>query len=66
MDIPKIDTELVEYLEKLYPDRAPSLTTPEREVWFQSGQADLVRLLRAILDEQNQTVLAGETNVLGT
>ena len=58
--IPEITIELVEYLEGICPDASPSLTTGEREIWWNAGKVDLVRHLRSIHDEQNVTILQGE------
>ena len=56
---PYITPELLEYLERLYPDRSPRIDTPDRQVWFQSGQADLVRHLRSVFDQQNENITEG-------
>lgn len=58
--IPEIPKELIEYLEGICPDTAPSLKTGEREIWWNAGKADLVRHLRNIHEDQTQTVLQGE------
>lgn len=58
--LPAISPELIEYLEGICPDKCPNLSTPEREIWFNSGKADLVRHLRSVFDEQNETVLQGD------
>jgi hypothetical protein len=58
--LPSVSPELIEYLEKLYPDHSPSLKTPDREIWFKAGQVDVVRHLRRLFDYQNETVLNGE------
>ncbi len=55
--IPNIDAELVEYLEDICPDTSPTLSTPERQIWFDAGKADLVRHLRSIFEEQSQNIL---------
>lgn len=58
--IPEISPELIEYLEGICPDEAPSLKAGEREVWWNAGKVDLVRHLRSIHDEQQQTILQGD------
>ncbi len=59
MGIPNVTKELVEYLEHICPDSSPALTTPEREIWFIAGKADLVRHLRSVFDDQNLNILKG-------
>lgn len=39
-------------LAQQFPDRAPDLQWTEKEVWFRSGQASVVRFLIARLQEQ--------------
>lgn len=58
--IPEITPELIEYLEGICPNAAPSLKTGEREVWWNAGKVDLIRHLRSVHDEQQQTILQGE------
>jgi hypothetical protein len=57
--VPHVSPELVEYLENICPDQSPSLQTPDRQIWFNAGRADLVKHLRSILDEQSQNILEG-------
>ncbi|MBN9346621.1 MAG: hypothetical protein J0I48_10555 [Devosia sp.] len=56
MDFPTISEQLLRALEVRFPDRAPELTTPDREVWAQAGEARLIRFLRAKFDEQSETI----------
>jgi hypothetical protein len=59
LPIPVISVELITYLEKICPDRAPSIGTEDRRIWFDAGKVDLVRHLRTVYDQQNETVLQG-------
>ena len=43
---PVVSLEIVEYLERLYPNRYPDPVLPERMVWWKAGQAELVQKLR--------------------
>lgn len=58
--IPEITRELIEYLEGICPDASPNLKTGDREVWWNAGKVDLVRHLRSVHDEQQQTILQGD------
>lgn len=58
--LPQVTPELMEYLETICPDAAPSITTTDREVWWNAGKVSLVRHLRSIFDEQQQTILQGD------
>lgn len=42
---------LIEELARLYPDRAPSLGTPEQTVWFDAGAVSVVRFCQKLLQE---------------
>lgn len=61
--IPTITKELIEYLEAIYPDKAPKLNDSDRQIWATVGQVELVRHLRAIHDQQTETILENVTNV---
>lgn len=50
--LPPIPERLVNVLAQQFPDRAPDLQWTEKEVWFRSGQASVVRFLIARLQEQ--------------
>ena len=50
---PMIDVALIRKLEEIYPDKCPSIDTPEREIWRYGGQVELVRMLRSVYNEQN-------------
>lgn len=52
-DLP-IPAALVKHLEETYPDRCPSLTLPERDVWAATGRAEVVRYLRDLMERQNE------------
>lgn len=55
--LPVIDETLLDYLERMFPDKCPSIEHEEKEVWFKSGAASVARHLRAIHDQQNENIL---------
>ena len=57
--IPTISKELITYLDEICPDRSPSITTEDRRIWFAAGKVDLIRHLRSVYEQQNETVLKG-------
>jgi hypothetical protein len=57
LKFPKISKELLEVLEKRFPDRSPDLQDPVDAIRFQSGQVSVVRLIRHHFDLQNQNIL---------
>jgi hypothetical protein len=50
--LPPISERLVSALAQKFPDRAPDLQWTEKEVWFRSGQASVVRFLVTAMQEQ--------------
>lgn len=59
--LPRVTIELIEYLETLYPDQAPSLKDDDRKIWFRAGQVDVIRSLKNILEENSGNVLGLKT-----
>lgn len=54
--LPIVDKALLEYIERLYPDKSPELAWQDREVWFRRGAVDVCRTLRRIFDEQQESM----------
>ena len=52
MSLPYVDKELIEWLEKIYPDRTPSIEMTGREIWVQRGNVNVVLKLRDLYEEQ--------------
>ena len=49
-----IDEVLIRRLKEVYPDKCPSIDTPDREIWRYLGQVELVRMLESVYTEQNK------------
>ena len=54
-----ITPQLVAFLRERFPDRCPDVQMPDREVWFASGQASVVRFLQCELDRIEAEQLEG-------
>ena len=54
---PTISKELLDYLDMIFPDRAPETDCPDRKVWINVGSALVGRHLRSQFVEQNETIL---------
>jgi len=52
---PIFDKALIEYLEELYPDKAPDLSMEEKLIWFSAGQVSVVRHLKDQYNLQEET-----------
>jgi hypothetical protein len=51
---------LVAVLATKFPDQAPDLDCPDREVWFRAGQVSVVRWLVSKLEEQESVPFDSE------
>ena len=51
---PHLSKSLVTKLESIFPDRCPTLSVKDREVWFRCGQVDVVRYLRQAYERQQE------------
>jgi len=52
--LPTLSKDLIDKLDKLYPDKCPLLTDDDRLVWFKVGQRSVINYLQQIYDEQLQ------------
>ena len=52
--LPTLSKDLIDKLDKLYPDKCPLLTDDDRMVWFKVGQRRVINYLQQIYDEQLQ------------
>jgi hypothetical protein len=52
--LPPLSKDLIDKLDKLYPDKCPLLTDDDRMVWFKVGQRSVINYLQQIYDEQLQ------------
>lgn len=55
-----INQELINYLEKQFPDKSPSLADNDRQIWYKAGQASVVLHLKKILNDKNDNLLNEE------
>lgn len=59
--VPAIPKDLLEWLDKAYPEQSADPSWNDRELWMRSGERRLVRQLRARYDEQNEQPLSTTT-----
>lgn len=52
VSLPPISAQLLSALAQQFPDRSPDLQWSEKEVWFRSGQASVVRFLATVHQDQ--------------
>lgn len=49
---PFIDKDLLDRLNILYPEESPKLTMGISEIWFKSGQRDVIKTLNYLFQKQ--------------
>ena len=52
-----VNKELIDHLNKLFPNKVPDISENERQIWFKTGQASVVSYLKQLLEEQNNNLL---------
>ena len=52
--LPALSKDLIDKLDKLYPDKCHLLTDDDRMIWYKSGQRSVINYLQQIYDEQIQ------------
>lgn len=52
-----ISQELIDYLERQFPNKSPDLNDHERQIWFKAGQSSVVSHLKNILNDKENNVL---------
>ena len=50
--VPGLSRDLVDALDRLWPERCPNPMQAERAIWMYAGARDVVRKLRTILEKQ--------------
>lgn len=54
MKTPYISDELIEFLDKMYPERTPETSWTDREIWVKVGERKVVRKLKQMAEDQIQ------------
>jgi hypothetical protein len=54
---PHVEIQLVEYLERLYPNKCPAMSDSERDIFAAVGAQRVITKLRALANEQAGIVL---------
>ena len=54
---PAIDAALLEYLDRVFPNECPDISTPDRHVWAAVGQRTVVDHLKSLHAQQLKDAL---------
>lgn len=57
LNTPYVSKELLDYLQRLFPDRLPELTDNDRSIWFNRGAAEVTRHLQRLYEQQQENIL---------
>ena len=52
-----ISQELIDYLDKQFPNKSPDINDSDRQIWFKSGQSSVVSHLKQILNDDENNIL---------
>lgn len=55
--VPYISDDLLEYLQRVFPDKCPDLTATDRKVWYDAGAVSVVRHIAKLHEEQRENML---------
>jgi|TARA_R110000787_G_scaffold228747_2_gene336382 hypothetical protein len=55
--LPATAEELLELLNKLYPERSPDLDDDTKTMYFKAGQRDVVRFLNVLKERSEDNIL---------
>jgi len=64
LKLPFIEDGLLDYLQRLYPDKAPEPDETERQIWMNRGAVGVVRHLKLVYDQQRENMLGDLKDVL--
>ena len=64
LKLPYVEEGLLDYLQRLYPDKAPEPDETERQIWINRGAAGVVRHLKLVYDQQRENMLGDFKDVL--
>jgi hypothetical protein len=54
---PSLSKELIEEMNKLFPELSADLKWSEKEVWFRSGQRSIIRFLNSHFLKQQDNIM---------
>tara|TARA_B100000683_G_scaffold93358_1_gene92206 strand:- start:128 stop:322 length:195 start_codon:yes stop_codon:yes gene_type:complete len=52
--LPKTVVELIELLNKLFPEKTPSLEDTPKDIYFKAGQRDVVRFINYLKERSDK------------
>lgn len=59
--VPPIPADVIEWLDRLYPEKCADPKDTDREIWMKAGERRLVRRLKLDLKRQEETTYVRST-----
>ncbi|TIQ65461.1 MAG: hypothetical protein E5X41_14985 [Mesorhizobium sp.] len=59
--VPPIPADVIEWLDRLYPEKCADPKDADREIWMKAGERRLVRRLKLELKRQEETTYVRST-----
>lgn len=53
----RVPEDLLNELDRRFPDKCPDIRDSEREIWIKKGERRLVEFLKVVFEEQNENIL---------
>ncbi len=60
MKIPHVSTELIEFLEQIYPLRSPKMDETERSIFVRVGHQEVIAMLKKHYADQTRRSMLGQ------
>lgn len=55
--VPYVSEDLLQFLERVYPDKVPERSDADRLIWIKCGEVGVVRYLRRLYEDQHEEQL---------
>lgn len=62
MSVPTVPLELLEELERRFPNQCASIDDCDRMIWMKAGRNDVVNFLRNQYERQNRNIMKPESD----
>ena len=55
--IPIITQELIDYLQRKFPDQCPNISDSDRKIWTDTGASLVIKHLQRVKEDQEENIL---------
>lgn len=61
LKLPTLSVELIALLDKVFPERCPSISDSDRQIWVAVGQRSVVNYLLSLLEAERESDQTDQT-----